>query len=91
MAYGPLGLKPCEFEELQPHELLKMLEGYNWRKEHRENELAYFVCQLMNIEGKALKENITPAELLKPLRERGKPTDGKKADAEYLMKKFKLE
>lgn len=89
IAYGPLALKPCEFERLQPHEFVALLEGYKWRQEQQENILAYFVSGLMNVEGKSLKRNVTPADLLKPLRP-GTPTNNRQEDADYLQEKFGL-
>lgn len=53
---------------MQPHEFYDMLKGYQWRQEQQENTLAFFVCHLMNISGKSLKWDMTPQELLKPLR-----------------------
>jgi len=66
-----------------------MLEGYQFRQEQKENILAYFVAGLMNLEGKSLKHNITPMDLLKPLRP-GIKTVNKKSDEEYLREKFGL-
>jgi len=89
IAYGPLELKPREFERLQPHEFYALLEGYNWRQERQEALMAYFVCNLMNVAGKALKRPITPKQLLKPLREKKKPRD-RKQDEQYLKELFNL-
>lgn len=53
-----------------------------------ENMTAYFVCQLMNVSGKALKHSITPKRLLEPLRKPVKKQN--KADDEaYLKEQFK--
>ena len=57
-----------------------MLDGYAWRKEKKEDQLAYFVAHLMNVEGKSLKHNITPGELVKPLRPREESKDNRERD-----------
>ena len=89
IAYGPLELKPREFERLQPHEFYKLYDGYLWRQGQQESLSAYFVCQLLNVSGKALKRPITVKELLEPLKPKKK--QDRKADEEYLRKKFGLE
>jgi hypothetical protein len=80
-------LKPWEFEQLQPHEFLTMLDGQGWRNRDKENMFAYFTCHLMNLEGKVLKEPISPADLLKPLRDQ--PEEKKRTTVAELMEKFK--
>jgi len=87
LAYGPLNLKPQEFEQLQPCEFMQLWDGYVWRKEHNEDIAAFFVCHLMNLEGKILKRNITPKELLKPLR-REKVLQERKVELEKLKETF---
>ena len=66
-----------------------MMDGYKFRQEQQENILAYFVAGLMNIEGKSLKRNMTPADLLKPLRP-GMAIEKRREDAGYLREKFGL-
>lgn len=83
IAYGPLELKPCEFEQLQPHEFQQLFEGFKWRQENNENILAYFTCHLMNISGRSLKKSISPNEMLKPLR--GKSSNNSSADDEAAL------
>lgn len=61
-------MKPREFETLQPHEFYKLFEGYKFRQQQKENILAYFTCWIVNTQGKSMKKDITPKELLKPLR-----------------------
>lgn len=84
-----MGLTPNQFEELQPHEFQQLWDGYIWRKENNENMLAFFVCNLMNIEGKSLKQPITPSQILKPLRQ-PEIRKTKSKDEEYLRKQFNL-
>ena len=84
-----MNLKPWEFGRLQPHEFRAMIDGCNKRQTNLENTLAYFVCQLMNLEGKALKEPIKPIDLLRPIRESVKKIDQQKADEEYFKERFK--
>jgi len=88
LAYGPLNLKPQEFEQLQPSEFLQLWDGYIWRKENNEDITAYFVCHIMNLIGKSLKRNITPKDLLKPLR-REKVKEARKEESVKLKETFK--
>jgi hypothetical protein len=66
VAYGALKLSPREFERLQPHEFYALLDGYSWRREDRLAETAYWIANLLNMEGKVAKKQITPMSLLKP-------------------------
>lgn len=83
IAYGPLDLRPRNFERLQPHEFYALLEGYNWRKKDKENLFAYFASWIINTQ---LKEPIGPDILLKPLREN--PEEKKRTDEEYMKERF---
>jgi hypothetical protein len=65
-----------------------MWDGYLWRQEQEENRIAYFVCSLMNVEGKSLKRPMTPKQLLEPIR-KPKVKRDKKQDEEYLKELFK--
>jgi hypothetical protein len=87
LAYGQLALKPWEFGRLQPQEFMLLLEGYSWRRRQQENMIAYFVCQLMNIEGKYLAQPIGVADLLEPIR--GERKQKRNEDEEYLREQFK--
>lgn len=88
IAYGPLNLKPWEFERLQPGEFYQLYEGYRWRQERHEEMTAYFVACLMNVSGKSLKRRLSPKDLLKPIRQPKQHQD-KKEDEEYLKELFK--
>ena len=90
-AYGPLCLRPAEFEELQPQEFYLLLEGWLWRQAKQKAELkssqeraesvaAYFVAYLLNVSGKSLKRKVTHKDLMRPLLD--KPRTGKHTDAE---------
>lgn len=46
MAYGPLNLKPDEFEKLQPYELFQLYEGYLWRQD---NEALFYGHLLLSV------------------------------------------
>lgn len=48
MAYGPLALKPDEFERLQPYELLQLYEGYQWRQDNEALFYGYFFLPIAN-------------------------------------------
>lgn len=86
IAYGALALKPWEFGKLQPWEFEEMLKGYIWRQERSDERTAYFVCALLNVEGKSLKHKITARELLKPLRPKEKRDY--QAEKAYLYETF---
>ena len=75
---------------MQPHEFYALFEGYVWRKEKKEDQIAYFVAHLMNIEGKSLKHIITPGELVKPLRSHEDNKDNRKGekDEQHLKEVF---
>jgi hypothetical protein len=87
LAYGQLELKPWEFGRLQPQEFIFLLQGYAWRRTQQENMTAYFVCQLMNIEGKYLTTPITVTDLLEPIR--GERKQRRNDDEEYLLEQFR--
>lgn len=61
-AYGILGLKPYEFYELTPAELIKMLEGYERRRRDILWIVSYYAANLMGTQIK----NISPEKLMKP-------------------------
>lgn len=88
IAYGALNLKPREFEELQPHEFYKLMDGYKWRKQEQEALFAYFVLPIVNSQG-TLKHPIEMKHLLDPLQPDQKRLK-KQQDAEYLKKVFNL-
>ncbi|MDR3565586.1 MAG: hypothetical protein P4N59_29680 [Negativicutes bacterium] len=87
MAYGRLELKPWDFGRLQPHEFIMLLEGYAWRCAQQESLFAYFVCHLMNVEGKCLAQPIGVADLLEPVR--GERKQKRNDDKDYLLEQFK--
>lgn len=89
LAYGPLELRPWEFGRLQPADFIALLEGYTWRSTQQENLLAYFVCHLLNVEGKSLTAPIGVAELLGPLRGETEQAQKRDDDEEYLRNEFK--
>lgn len=86
IAYGPLALRPREFEELQPHEFYLLLEGYRWRQEQEENKTAYFTAASMSVH---TKRPVSPKDLIKPLRQTKKPRN-KAEDEQYLREVFGL-
>lgn len=101
MAYGVLELKPREFEELQPHELLSLWSGFLARERRRKAALAdciqigaYYCAHLLNISGKSLKRHINPQDLARPLVSaligEAEGADSRKEDEEYLRRVFKL-
>jgi hypothetical protein len=89
LAYGALGLRPREFERLQPHEFYALLDGYVWRRENRLAETAYWVANLLNMSGKVAKREITPLSLLKPFQPKEKRKRNIQEDAQYLKELFK--
>lgn len=81
-------LKPREFEELQPQEFYKLIDGYEWRKQEFEALAAYFVLPIINSQG-TLKHLIEMKDLLDPLHPE-KKRESKQLDAEYLKEVFNL-
>lgn len=67
---------------------MELWDGYKWRQEEEENRCAYFVSHLINIEGKSVKKPVTPADILKPLRQ-NEVKQNKSEDAKYLQQLFK--
>lgn len=87
IAYGPLNLLPRDFEEMQPHEFEKLLDGYKKRKREREFEQAYFTTWVLNAQ---LTKPITAQQILEPLwkvEENEKQTED---DEEYMRKTFRM-
>jgi hypothetical protein len=84
IAYGQLKLAPREFEDLQPHEFIKLISGYAWRREHNENMAAYWVANLMNVQ---LRKPIMQKDLLQPLRAEKLRTQ-REEDEEALREEF---
>ncbi len=66
MAYGVLHLKPWEFASLTPGEFHQMAQGADERHEQQRWRDAWVVSHLMNISGKHVKREISPAELMGP-------------------------
>lgn len=64
-----------------------MLDGYAWRREQQENLLAYFTVSLMNLEGKYLKEPMTVADLLEPIR--GVKREQREEDERIIEEEFR--
>jgi hypothetical protein len=60
-------LKPDEFARLQPHEFYKLYDGWYWRQKNTEDTLAFFTAHIVNVQ-LAAKDQVTPDDLLKPLR-----------------------
>jgi len=84
-----LALKPREFEDLQPGEFFKLMKGYEDRRESENTVLAYFVSNLMNVEGRSLKHQMTVERLMGPLRQKKKKSAKERSEDEvYLLEKF---
>lgn len=79
-------MTPDIFGNLQPGEFLQLWGGYQWRKERDEEIEAYFTAAAMSVHA---KKEISPKELLKPLRPRVKKQRSKREDEKYLREKFK--
>lgn len=46
-AYGELDLTPREFEELQPREFYKLMDGYKRRQRAKDYRRAYFISWMI--------------------------------------------
>jgi len=87
LAYGPLNLRPWEFNRLQPHEFYKILDGYKWRMDERNAIISYFVTPLINSQG-TMKKAVTMKDLLSPLQNK---KEEKQQEKEYLRQIFNLQ
>ena len=61
LAYGPLALKPWEFEKLTPAEFNQMVDGYRRRQETAEDTMAWALSLLLSPYSKT---KIRPSMLL---------------------------
>jgi len=83
---GPLNLSTHEFEEMQVHEFNDKWDGYIWRKEQEENQLAYFTAAMMSVH---TSRPVSPKYLINPLRNPVK-TRSKTDNEAHLKKVFNL-
>ena len=90
-AYGPLKLKPWELGQLLPGELNEMRDGYDWRRERDQKDLAILLATIMNASWR-FRRWIQPGELLeKPKpepRAESRSADDRAAELEWLKKKL---
>jgi len=77
---------PWDFNELQVHEFNDLWDGYIWRKEQEENQLAYFTAAMMSVH---TARPVSPKDLIDPLRMTVK-TRSKTDDEAHLKKVFNL-
>jgi len=85
VAYGALALKPWEFGQLTPGELRQMIDGYLWRSQRQEREIARFVAPIINTcSSYELKQPVTVDLLLgiKTDKKTDKKTTAEQARAE---------
>jgi hypothetical protein len=66
VAYGPLNLKPSEFERLTPREFELMCKGYEARMLDLDVRLGYFFTMATNVHLKA-SQRITVKDVMKAL------------------------
>jgi len=79
VAYGPLALKPDEFEKLQPYELLQLYEGYLWRHDNEALFYGYFFLPIANYLRKKEYRYADHAALAAPLLSKKTLDDIRKA------------
>lgn len=79
-----IGLRPKEFEQMQPGEFWKMLEAYQRRQREQDYRTAYFVSYLIAPYLKK-ESNITVEDIVDPLWE--DPEELKKRKAEEKKQK----
>lgn len=85
MAYGALALNPWEFGKLTPCELQQMIDGYLWRSQRQEREIARFVALIINTcSSYELKQPVTVDLLLgtRKNKKTGEKTTAEQARAE---------
>ncbi len=66
VAYGPLNLKPSEFERLTPREFELMCKGYEARMRDLDVRLGYFFTMATNVHLKA-SQHIKVKDVMKDL------------------------
>ncbi|WP_196602164.1 hypothetical protein [Pectinatus frisingensis] len=79
---------PDQFENLQPHEFYKLIDGYEVREKENDFKRAYFTSWLI---APHLKEPVTVQQIMKPLHESREDQLKKAAeDRTILLKEFGL-
>lgn len=67
IAYGPLGLKPWEFERLTVREFDLLCKGYEMRARDRDMRLAYFFTMATNVHIAKESQRISVRDVMKQL------------------------
>lgn len=78
IAYGPLQLKPWEFERLTPREFELLCRGYEDRARDLDMRLAYFFTMATNVHIPKPSQRITVKDVMKQLH----PTSAKERKLE---------
>ena len=78
VAYGVLGLKPWEFDELSVMDFNEMVDGYNQKTMADRWAMAYWTANIMNV---SIKHPVSPSELMKPFTKDAGRTRAKDAEA----------
>lgn len=90
MAYGPLGLKPWEFERLTFGEFKQLADGYQWRTKQEQIMAAGFVASIINTcTSRDLKKTVTVEMLIgqEPKEKQEKTKDQARAEMKDLLSK----
>ena len=85
LAYRHLALTPREFFSFTFDEFEEMLDGWLWRRQKQEEDLAVLQCAIFNSAGKSLKKAVKPSDFISRPDEKEKPSED---DAEYLIREF---
>lgn len=84
MAYGALNLNPRELDRLQPQEFEKMLEGYAWRTDKRNELMSYFTFWMVAPHVK--KNAVSIEKILNPLKPKQAKKEIADEDKDYFKK-----
>lgn len=87
MAYGALNLSPRELDRLQPQEFEKLLEGYTWRSNRRNELMSYFTYWIVAPHVK--KNAVSIDKILNPLKPKQAKKEISEGDKDYFRKMAK--
>ena len=84
-----LNIKPAEYEQLQPHELRKIFDGYKNKQKDEDYREAYFLSWLVNCQ---VTEAVSPADIADPLWiTQNEKENQKLQDRDVLFKEFSID
>lgn len=78
VAYGVLGLRPWEFDELSVMDFNEMVDGHNQKAMADKWVMAYWTANIMNV---SIKHPVSPSELMRPFTKNTGVSRAKDAEA----------